>query len=205
MKRPKIKAPPIHLDPESHRYVWLPDLTVMATSVTSVIKLGKPYTGDPRAGLRGTHVHLCLEQFLLGAAQPDWQGYDEFIEPLLAHDYWEDFEPWACELTLCDLKKSCGGQLDVLGFDHKRQKVTILDLKSKASPGTYDVRAQMGAYAEMLLDHTKILVDECRVMWAYPGEAFLGRQHSIDDCVNEWHEAWGRYSVHQELARFTPC
>lgn len=199
MKRPTINPPPVYLDPETHRYIWLPTGAVMQTSVTTVCRLGKTYTGNPAAGVRGTHVHLCLEQFLTGAAQPDWKGYDEFIEPLLAHDYWERFEPWACELSLCDLKRSIGGQLDVLGFDHERQKVTLLDLKSKGSKGTYDVRPQLGAYCGMLQQTLKLFVEECRVMWAYPGEAFLGRQHSIDECAEAWDETYGLWQAQQKL------
>ena len=204
MEPPDFQTPPLYLEPESHRYVWLPTMTVLLYSVTGVCSMGKPYTGDPAAGIRGTRIHKALEHFLSGWEQPDWYGLDNWIEPLLAHDYWDDFEPWLCEATLCDLSKSCGGQADILGFDRKRGKVTIVDLKSKASPGTYDVRPQMGAYCEMVRAIHGVEVEECRVMWARPGRfddngelldggAELGGQSSADECIKEWNKKWGAF------------
>ena len=193
MERPDFQTPPVYLEPDSHRYVWLPTMMVLLYSVTGVTSLGKPYTGDPAAGIRGTRIHKALEHFLMGWEQPDWHGLDDWIIPLLNHDYWNRFEPWLCEATLCDLGKSCGGQLDVLGFDHDRQKITIVDLKSKASAGTYDVRPQMGAYTQMVADIHGVVVDECRVMWARPGEPELGMQSDAGECCIEWQAKWDAF------------
>lgn len=195
MDKPKLKTLPVVRDEESHSYIWLPTMTVMAYSVTTVAKLGKPYTGPKSAGIRGTHVHLCLEHFLTGAAQPNWQGYGDFIEPLLAHDYWNDFEPWIVEGMVCDLKKSVGGQFDLLGYDHKRGKVTLVDLKSQGRRNLYDVRPQLGGYCQMILDHHQLVIDECRVMWARPGEAELGQQVSADECSEIWSDTWDHFQL----------
>lgn len=190
-----LKRLPVVREEESHSYVWLPTNTVLTYSVTGVCSMGKKYTGDPKAGIRGTHVHFCLEQFLTGAAQPNWKGHDKFIEPLLNHPFWDRFEPWVVEGMVCDLKKSVGGQYDLLGFDHDRQKVTLVDLKSKGSKGTYDVRPQLGAYIQMIVDHHKIQIDEARVMWAYPGEAFLGQQHLANECSEAWSDKWDAFQL----------
>ena len=39
---------------------------------------------------------------------------------------------WAVEYMLCDLEKSVGGQLDLLGYDNKSQKLMLIDLKTQS-------------------------------------------------------------------------
>lgn len=190
--RPQITPLPLKREEESHTYVWLPTQTVLAYSVTKVCK-PEPFKGNPAASIRGTRVHLCLEHKLLGLPQPDWQDYGEFIQPLLEHSFWNRFDVWAAEGLVCDLQRSIGGGFDALGYDRKRGTVVLLDLKSKGSRGTYDVKPQLGAYSQMIAAHWGVYVDECRVMWAYPGEAQLGAPTPAKSCECAWADAWDQF------------
>ena len=202
MDRPHFDVVPLVRDEPTHTYLWLPTMTVMTYSVSKVATLNKPYFGDPAAGVRGTFVHLCLEHFLKGLPQPEWGQYEPFIAPLLAKDYWQDFEPWIVEGMVCDLKKSVGGQFDILGFDHKRQKITVVDLKSTTSNTNKDHRIQLGGYVQMIADLHKVCVDECRIIWARPNDCELGEPKCAKDCSIKWSDQWDKFKTIRKL--FSP-
>ena len=60
-------------------------------------------------------MHLALELFLTtgdpGAYPAD---YSEWIEPLIGHSVWDNYEAIACEYRLCDLQRSIAGSFDCL-------------------------------------------------------------------------------------------
>lgn len=203
MNRPDFHPVPLVRDDNTHTYVWLPTMTVMTYSVSKIATLGKPYYGPPTAGIRGTFVHLCLEHFLKGWDQPEWGEYAAFIPKLLAHSFWQDFEPWIVEGMVCDLKKSVGGQFDVLGYDHKRQAVTVVDLKSQVKPNIKDHRPQMGGYVQMIVDHHKICVDECRIIWARPDDCELGEPFQADKCSELWADKWDQFLLQRKIFNTT--
>ena len=69
---------------------------------------------------------------MLGNDKIEMGDYEDWIKPLMDLELWEDFEPWAVEYMLCDLEKSVGGQLDLLGYDNKSQKLMLIDLKTQS-------------------------------------------------------------------------
>ena len=42
----------------------------------------------------------------------------------------------------------------------------------------------------MLIDHHKLVVDECLTMWAARGEAHLGDRQSPTECLEKWEDAF---------------
>ena len=204
-----LKPLPIDFDEERHQYTWVPTGEVMANSVTRVLQASK----DPRAlaqiektkhiwAPRGTHVHSCLEQFLRGTPKEELlgHGYDEWLEPLLSYPLWETFEPIALEYPVCDLRRNIGGSLDVLGWDHLLDVMVLLDLKTLGRRSSqYSTHAQLGGYLSMLIDHHKLVVDECLTMWAAYGEAHLGDRQSPTECLEKWEDAYDFWLSQEEL------
>jgi hypothetical protein len=204
-----LKPLPIDFDPEAHQYTWTPTGEVMSHSVTTILRAGK----DPRTlqifedtkhiwAPRGTYVHSCLEQFLQGRPAEELMGgpYDDWVKPLLEYPLWETFEPIALEYSVCDLRRNIGGSLDVLGWDHLLDVMVLLDLKTLGrSSRTYSTHAQLGGYLSMLIDHHKLVVDECLTMWASKGEAHLGDRQSPTECLEKWEDAYDFWNSQQEV------
>tara|TARA_R100000458_G_scaffold34476_1_gene31809 strand:+ start:703 stop:1350 length:648 start_codon:yes stop_codon:yes gene_type:complete len=204
----KLKPLPISRNEETHTYFWEPTGEKLSYSTTQIIGINKTQkqieaiekTKDIWAP-RGKHVHLCLEKYLTGEVIPDPGDYEEWIVPLLEHDFWQEFEPWAVEYMLCDLKKSVGGQLDVLGYDHKNKELVLLDLKTQGSAraSRYNTDAQLGSYLHALIDHHKLNVEACRTIWARPGKTILGPNQNIDECGIAWLNAWEKFVAINEM------
>ena len=94
----------------------------------------------------------------------------------------------ALEYSVCDLRRNIGGSLDVLGWDHLLDVMVLLDLKTLGrqphlNPGP-------AGYLSMLIDHHKLVVDECLTMWAARGEAHLGDRQSPTECLEKWEDAY---------------
>ena len=203
-----LKPLPIDFDPEAHQYTWVPTGEVMSNSVTKVLQASKDHKAlDVFAKTkhiwapRGIHVHSCLEQFLKGTPKEELlgHGYDEWVEPLLSYPLWETFEPIALEYSVCDLRRNIGGSLDVLGWDHLLDVMVLLDLKTLGrSSRPYSTHAQLGGYLSMLIDHHKLVVDECLTMWASPGAAHLGDRQSPSECLQAWEDAYDLWWMQQE-------
>lgn len=204
----KLAPLPIRRDEDSHTYFWEPTGEQLAYSTTQVTGIEKSKealeaiertreTWEPR----GKHVHFCLEQYLKGEIIPDSNEYEEWVVPLLEHPFWTEFEPWAVEYMVCDLKKSVGGQLDVLGYDHKNKQLVLVDLKTQGSikSSKYNTDAQLGSYLHALIDHLKINVDICRTIWSRPGKTILGPEQNVDNCGKAWLDAWDKFKVFKEL------
>jgi hypothetical protein len=203
---------PIAFDEERHEYRWVPTGEIMSTSVTRVCSASK----DARALAniertrsvwepRGKHVHAVLESHLNGEHGPyeDWADdydgpYPEYCKPMLAHPLWEYFQPIAIEYRVCDLKRNIGGSLDALGWDHLTDRMVLLDLKSQRTKNEYDTSSQLGAYLSMLIDHKRVLVDECITFWARPGQAQLGGNQPPDACLQSWETSYDLWAMLQE-------
>ena len=122
----------------------------MGISVTGILSVNK--TAAQLANIerhksswapRGTHVHAALEHKLRGLPFDLDPVYAEWTAPLLAHPFWETFQPLAVEYRVCDLKRGIGGSLDALGVDGFTGRTVLLDLKSQSSAkyGTYSTDA----------------------------------------------------------------
>ena len=199
---------PIDFDEKAHSYLWVPTGEWMRLSVTKVLSASK----DPKTlkifdktkhvwAPRGTYVHAALEQFLKGRPEHELLGsrYDEYVRPLLAYPMWESFEPIALEYRVCDLRRNIGGSLDVLGYDHRMDRMVLLDLKTLGKNGQqYSTDAQLGGYLSMLIDHHKLIVDECLTMWASPGESHLGARQPPDQCLQAWEDAYDLWQSKQD-------
>ena len=178
----------------------------MGISVTGILSVNK--TAAQLANIeryksswapRGTSVHAALEHKLRDLPFDLDPAYAEWTAPLLAHPFWETFQPLAVEYRVCDLKRGIGGSLDALGVDGFTGRTVLLDLKSQSSAkyGTYSTDAQLGAYLSMLLSHHKLMVDECLTVWARPGECFVGDPQNVDECLAEWERTYEKWSALQ--------
>lgn len=198
---------PLEFDEELHQYTWLPTGEVMGTSVTSVLSINKSprelanierhkATWQPR----GTHVHACLERMLLQQPIEGKTEYMDWIEPLIAHPFWEDFEPIAVEYRVCDLRRGIGGSLDALGIDGFTGRTVLLDLKTQSSSkyGIYRTHPQLGGYLGMLQLHHNIQIDELLTVWARPGECLIGDSQDPDECLQAWEETYAKWEALQE-------
>ena len=199
---------PIDFDVEAHRYTWVPTGERMMLSVTGVLSASKSkrtlgvfertkHVWAPR----GTYVHAALEAFLKGQpAHTLLQGkYEDYIKPLLEYPMWEHFEPIALEYRVCDLRRNIGGSLDVLGYDHRMSRMVLLDLKTLGKGGQqYSTDAQLGGYLSMLIEHHKLVVDECLTMWSGSGEAHLGACQPPARCLDAWENAYDIWKMTQK-------
>ena len=194
---------PIYRDEEKHKYFWEPTNEWLNYSTTECCNNKTPealanierYRHGPNGWeIRGKTVHHCLETKMLGNEPADAGDFTEWVEPLLNDPFWENFEPWAVEYMLCDLEKSVGGQLDLLGYDHESDRLMLIDLKSQSKSGrTYSTNAQLGSYVDALKKHHGLEVDICKTVWAKPGKTTIGDDQPVDECLNAWHEAWDRF------------
>ena len=204
---------PLEFDEGKHQYTWQPTGEVMAYSVTNILQVKKSARAlaaiDKTKHIwapRGTYVHGQLETHLAGlrGLPEDWaQNYDgeyaEWVVPMLSYPLWEHFEPIALEYRVCDLRRSIGGSLDVLGWDHLTDRMCLVDLKTLGKRGsTYDTDPQLGGYLSMLIDHHKLLVDECLTVWASPGECHLGPTQPPDRCLQAWEDTYDLWASREE-------
>ena len=198
---------PLEFNEELHQYIWLPTGEVMGTSVTGVCSVNK--TARELANIekhrpswepRGLHVHASLEHKLKGLPFEIDPAFAEWAAPMLAHPFWETFEPIAIEYRMCDLRRGIGGSCDALGYDGFTGRLVLLDLKSQSSSkyGVYSTNSQMGGYLSMLLSHHQLMVDECLTVWARPGECFVGDPQDPKECVDEWERTYEKWSALQE-------
>ena len=204
----KLAPLPIDFDEVAHSYLWRPTNERMMLSVTGVLSAGKSkrtlHIFEKTKSIwapRGTFVHGALEQFLKGVPAEKLIGgqYDEYVKPLLAYPLWDCFEPLALEYRVCDLKRNIGGSLDVLGYDHQTERMVLLDLKTLGRTSQqYSTDAQLGGYLSMLIDHKKLVVDECLTIWAGSGETHLGASQPPDRCLEAWEHAYDIWKMQQE-------
>ena len=201
-----VESPPVIFNPDDHSYVWEPTGQASRWSVSSVCNTKTPaevaaieryrHVWEPR----GTHVHLCLENFLKGRSV-DPGDYNEFVEPLLALPFWNDFVLVAAEHRMMDLKRAVGGTLDAIGY--WQDQLVLLDLKTGSAPRWYSTNRQLGAYLCMFNQHHGLMVQNCTTIWAFPGKAFHGDWRKAGNgpwqnptqCAIEWFDAWDDFNV----------
>ena len=190
---------------KTHKYIWEPTGEQLAFSTTQVCNTKTPeqlenieryrHKWQPR----GETAHYALQQRMLGNDKIEMGDYEDWIKPLMDLELWEDFEPWAVEYMLCDLEKSVGGQLDLLGYDNKSQKLMLIDLKTQSQKYAkpYSTDAQMGSYLEALAEHHQIIPDVCKTIWARPNRCIVGEDQHTIDCAYAWSQAWKRFDSEQ--------
>ena len=196
---------PIARIEKTHKYIWEPTGEQLAFSTTQVCNTKTP---EELANIeryrakwqpRGETAHYALQQRMLGNDKIEMGDYEDWIKPLMDLELWEDFEPWAVEYMLCDLEKSVGGQLDLLGYDNKSQKLMLIDLKTQSQKYAkpYSTDAQMGSYLEALAEHHQIIPDICKTIWARPNKCVVGEDQHTIDCAYAWSQAWKRFDSEQ--------
>ena len=198
---------PMYRDEERHQYCWEPTEEWLAFNTTVISNQKSPealanieryrHVWQPR----GEKVHWCLQQRMLGELKPDPGDYEEWTKPLLEHEFWKNFEPLAVEHMLCDLEKSVGGQLDLLGYDHKDNKLVLIDLKTqgKQTAKPYSTDAQLGSYCEGIKKHHDLEVESCRTVWARPGKCVFGKEQEPEKCLDKWDAAWQKFKESMEV------
>ena len=198
----KLEPLPIDFDEAAHRYTWRPTGEVMPFSVTTITSWDM--SAEKKANIdatrsewerRGVATHAALEAHLTGSPfkQDDLDEFDQYIPPLLEHNFWDDFIPLATEHRLIDLKRGFAGSLDAIGF--YKGKTILLDLKTQKAGGRpYSTNRQLGGYVSMLCDnYPKIWIDECRTVWARPGKTTVGKAQDPTRCCLEFQEAWDMF------------
>lgn len=210
-KLSRLKPLPIDFDEERHEYTWEPTGARLAYSVTQILRVLKTEwqlqmieKSKATWAPRGTSVHAGLEAFLNGKpAEQVLADIDEqwlpWLEPLLAHPFWQVFTPIATEYRVCDLARSIGGSLDALGWYAPTESLVLLDLKTlgkRRKP--YSTDAQLGGYLSMLIDQKKLVVDDCLTFWSMPGEAEHGDPQPPQRCLDAWEDAYSKWSLTQE-------
>ncbi len=202
-----LNALPIKLHEAEHSYEWLgspshPEKVILEKSVTEVCGWDNSREKTARIAAtrdiwepRGLACHSALEKFFKSGVKETNEGpYKNWINPLLRKEYWYEFQPLLVEGRLCDLKKSVGGSLDVLGLD-KEGKVILMDLKTTSRSGrTYSTDRQLGAYASMFIDHYRMPIDEIRTIWCTPSKTTISPDQGVDKCIKAWLDCWQLYN-----------
>jgi hypothetical protein len=198
----KLEPLPIDFDEAAHKYIWQPTGEVMPYSATQIC--GWDASADKLANIaatkdqwerRGNAVHGALEAHLTGSPfrQDDLDEFGDWINPLLDHAFFNDFEVLAAEYRMVDLKRGIGGSLDALGI--YKGKTVLVDLKTQKAGGRpYSTDRQMGAYCQLLMDHhLKLWIDECRTIWARPGKATVGKAQDPTRCSIAFSDAYSDF------------
>ena len=219
---------PCTLDLDRHKYIWTPTGEEMTTSVTSVIKHGKPpvdYSKFPEAAPRGTHTHRLMEALATGEALPnsispegidcsDW--FEQLSDGVLnkttgfrMSDFWKEVEVLACEYVMVDRKKSLGGSLDLLCVF--RGDCWLLDLKTKGKSWTgpkpediQEYKSQAGGYLALLHSGDDAgpgqIVDHARTLVVTPTQVKFLPLMDVDHCYFDWLDCWDRYAASLDIA-----
>ena len=227
----KLPLRPCHLRDSDHRYVWEPTREEMAVSVTGVTNWGKDpdrFKGYESAAWRGTHVHRAMQALAIDSQirnDEDNELSPEFLDEFLADDgyispegidcsdwitrlhemtLWDQVRVLACEFTMCDTRKSLGGQLDLL-CEYKG-KVLLVDLKTKSASYRGASKEDLDGYAKQAGGYLQLLqagngaqsppfVDECRTLVVTPTETKWLPAMQPDACSLAWEESWGVYAA----------
>ena len=212
----------IRRDP-GHRY-WLNDRP-FPTSVTGVLRIQKSDFAMDRImstaaiwAPRGNTTHRALELFLTlqfapslnsGDRSPEFQtlgdellslrsgDYTDWIEPLLAHDHWNQVTVIASERPTCCLTRCVAGTFDLAYVAANRRVLADLKTIGTADSHTYCTRAQLGGYMALEATHGNHY-DYGQTIWAKPGQASFSTLYSRRECLLAWAAVWTRYqAVHR--------
>ena len=196
---PLQPIPDLTFDPELHRYTYKgKPLPWSATKICS-------WDMDPKVLTRimetkhiweprGNQIHLCLEQFLSGEAQPDPGKYKAWVDPLLAHPFWSQFPVvLGSEYRVVDKQfEFFAGSIDciVQGLSLRGERSTVLaDLKTKQTAQKTSPEKhcrQLGAYIYMLSTcQPKLVIDDCAILTAMPGRTVVDHLNPTE-CLDEF-------------------
>lgn len=127
-------------------------------------------------------------------------------DKLTMDDFWAEAEVLACEFTMVSLKRSLGGQLDLLV--KFRGETWLVDLKTRAASYrgvTQEARngyaAQAGGYLWLMdcgdgaKNNRPPYVDKCRTLIVTPKKVDWLTPMDPKDCAMQWEESWGVYSA----------
>ena len=156
----------------------------------------------------GSNVIISNEpqplQYVISEAElnepiPEQPKYDDWVVPLLTHQYLQEFLPLAVEYRVVDLKNSIGGTLDAYGIDTRTNKKVLMDLKTQSNPNAnaYNTNEQLGAYYSMLSSNG-IQVDECRTVWCRPNKTVVGEYQDPAQCYSDWVDKLDIWKMYQE-------
>ena len=203
--------PPIeglHFDEDAHRYFWEGKwLPLSPTQILSIDlddeakqRIAETKDGPDGWAIRGTTLHGCLENFLLGAADLNPGDFAEWWDSLKSCWLWEDATILGVELRMTD-KKRMGGSCDFL--IKKDGQIILGDLKSVSSEKALKSRkpasAQMGFYLMMLQRcYPKVMVDKCCTVISAPGKTKVITEDPTD-CWLAYEDAMSRYQAHMDL------
>ena len=201
--------PELFFSEEAHKYRW--DGKWLHLSPTQILSIGLDQAAKDRIAetkdgpdgweRRGTTLHSCLEQHLLGAAQLDPGEYAEWWKPLSECWLFENCEVLGVELRLTD-KKTMGGSCDFL-IKLPTGEICLGDLKSVASVKACKARKpateQLGAYLHMLARcYPKVMVDKVCTVIAGPGVTRVIPGDPAEAWM-AWEDAMSRYQAHMDL------
>ena len=129
---------------------------------------------------------------MTGEALLDPGPYAEWIDPLLAHPLFKQYEAIAVEHRMVSKDGFFAGSFDALlrGLDKSGKPQTILmDLKTlkHAHSPTRSIAKQAGAYICLLNDNHKILVDRVVGVFSKPGSVEMVVEDP-QDCIDAWQD-----------------
>lgn len=211
--------PGLRREDPSHTY-WLHHQP-LPVSVTGVLKIEKSDYAMERIQAtaaiwapRGNNTHRAMELHVRLRHDPRLQSgrlsnrpdvaaliseldelrhgeHQDWIEPLLTLDLWDQVVPIASERATCCTRRLVAGTYD-LAYDGPHGR-TLADLKTLGPNGaTYCVRAQLGGYMALEATHG-IHYDAAHAIWAAPGRAHVGELYSRRECLIAWAAVWTRW------------
>lgn len=196
--------------PDAHAYKFQDQW--IRNSVTQVLSFDM--SDEARANIeatrhdwepRGNHLHLCLDQWLSGAALVDPAPYGEWWDPLEACWLWKDAQTLGTEVRLVDPKKSLAGSTDFL-IKTGKGNIVLGDLKTVSSIESMKRRKpadeQLGAYLMMLNRlYPHVMVDRCVTLVSAPGQCRVISSEP-DVCAMKWLDAWDKWQAHLQVLPF---
>ena len=183
----------------------------MVNSVTGVVGFDMPEAkkaainfykdGEKGWAARGTALHSVLENLLKGKEVEDNDLWQEWIDPLLECELFKGCKPLAVEYSVCDARKSLGGQFDFL-IETKEGEIVLGDLKTSSTKRAGKQREpaseQLGAYKLMVEKHHPTQrIDKCCTVVLAPSYCRVEKENP-EKCVEEWRDKWERFQITQE-------
>ena len=176
----------------------------------------------------GTHVHRWMYYKATGKCPPDVdelgvlspEGHDctDWIHQLCngmvnkerginMQHFWNEIEVLGAEYTMVNLRKSLGGQADLIyRLPNKEGKTILFDLKNKSKnwkkaseDDLLSYSQQAGGYLELLGSgadsHSPPWIHQCRTLIVTPTRVQWLSSMEPDACSLDWEECWGAYAA----------
>ena len=206
---------PVILREEDHKYIYEPtgqQMKVSVTAVTNWFKDRSRFGSNTTQRDIGIHVHAWLHEHVNGRAEifdrhcPEGHDCSPWIEALLADEDLKEARILASEFTMCDRRKSLGGQLDLLV--ELEGKIILVDLKTKSEKWNgaskkdkLDYAAQAGGYMHLWYqgDDSKgscqYEIAEAQTLICQPNNVVWLDPYSPKKCLSAWEDCWGKYAA----------